>query len=137
MVKSIPRSKYPEDVYLNNHTSVWGSYFQGGRWGFACCHQLHKQAFCTGIVPVVAKPPVRVINEEEKKVKKTKSKSKSKSRSRSRSPDRGIKRKYNSIEGDNAKAVTEADLESYKRSRVHWDDPMSKPHGGNGDEIDI
>ena len=25
--KVIPKTKYDEDVFINNHTSVWGSYF--------------------------------------------------------------------------------------------------------------
>jgi pre-mRNA-processing factor SLU7 len=30
---------------------VWGSYFSGGsdgNWGYACCHQLLRNAYCTG-----------------------------------------------------------------------------------------
>jgi len=46
--KAIPRSKYEEDKYINNHTSVWGSYWENGEWGFACCKQLAKNSYCTG-----------------------------------------------------------------------------------------
>ena len=35
-------------VYINNHTAVWGSYWQDGRWGFACCHGFSKNSYCTG-----------------------------------------------------------------------------------------
>jgi pre-mRNA-processing factor SLU7 len=35
-------------VYPTNHTSVWGSYWEDGRWGFACCHQFIKNSYCTG-----------------------------------------------------------------------------------------
>lgn len=35
-------SRYPEDVYVNNHTSVWGSYWKGGQWGYKCCHSFIK-----------------------------------------------------------------------------------------------
>ncbi|KAI6026177.1 Pre-mRNA splicing Prp18-interacting factor-domain-containing protein [Pisolithus microcarpus] len=33
------RSKYAEDVYINNHTAVWGSWYDvaSGSWGYACC----------------------------------------------------------------------------------------------------
>jgi len=41
-------SRYEEDVYLNNHTAVWGSYWVNGQWGFACCHSLIKESYCTG-----------------------------------------------------------------------------------------
>lgn len=44
--------KYEEDVYTNNHTSVWGSYYHRGlrKWGYACCHALSYNAYCTGEV---------------------------------------------------------------------------------------
>ena len=46
--EEIPKSeKYQEDVFINGHTSVWGSYFENGRWGYACCHQLEKNSICT------------------------------------------------------------------------------------------
>jgi len=36
------RSKYEEDVYINNHTSVWGSFWANGSWGYKCCHSFVK-----------------------------------------------------------------------------------------------
>lgn len=36
-----------EDVYVNGHTSVWGSFFCGGQWGYACCHQTDRNSICT------------------------------------------------------------------------------------------
>ena len=44
----IPKSKYEEDVYPGNHTSVWGSWYnrEEGKWGYACCHQCVKNAYC-------------------------------------------------------------------------------------------
>ncbi|GFH13758.1 Slu7 domain-containing protein [Haematococcus lacustris] len=42
------RSRYEEDVYLNNHTSVFGSWWHDGSWGYACCHQTLKNSYCTG-----------------------------------------------------------------------------------------
>jgi pre-mRNA-processing factor SLU7 len=44
------KSKYVEDVYDNEHTSVWGSYWRNHRWGYACCHSLMRQSYCTGII---------------------------------------------------------------------------------------
>jgi pre-mRNA-processing factor SLU7 len=46
--KTKQKSKYPEDVLLNNHTSVWGSWWANFQWGFACCHSTVKNAYCTG-----------------------------------------------------------------------------------------
>ncbi|KAJ1675014.1 mRNA splicing protein [Spiromyces aspiralis] len=45
--RAVPKSKYEEDVYHNNHTSVWGSWWHDGRWGYKCCHQQLKNAYCT------------------------------------------------------------------------------------------
>ncbi len=42
------RSKYEEDVHPLNHTSVWGSYWVDGKWGYACCHLTSRNAYCTG-----------------------------------------------------------------------------------------
>ncbi|EIW66761.1 hypothetical protein TREMEDRAFT_34550, partial [Tremella mesenterica DSM 1558] len=48
--KAKVRSKYDEDVYINNHTSVWGSWFDRStaQWGFACCHSIISGSYCTG-----------------------------------------------------------------------------------------
>ncbi|CAF4620854.1 unnamed protein product, partial [Rotaria socialis] len=32
------------------HTSVWGSYWRNHRWGYACCHALLRQSYCTGTI---------------------------------------------------------------------------------------
>ena len=42
------KSMYPEDVLINNHTSVWGSWWKDFKWGYACCHSTVKNSFCTG-----------------------------------------------------------------------------------------
>jgi pre-mRNA-processing factor SLU7 len=42
------RSRYEEDVLNNNHTAVWGSWWQGGQWGYKCCHSTIKNSYCTG-----------------------------------------------------------------------------------------
>lgn len=46
--RQVIRSKYEEDVYPNNHTSVWGSYWQDGKWGYKCCYSFIKNSYCTG-----------------------------------------------------------------------------------------
>ncbi|KAI0081261.1 pre-mRNA-splicing factor SLU7 [Panus rudis PR-1116 ss-1] len=50
------RSKYPEDVYINNHTAVWGSWYDtsSGQWGFACCHSTIHLSYCTGLAGIQA-----------------------------------------------------------------------------------
>jgi pre-mRNA-processing factor SLU7 len=52
LIKGAPRkaakSKYAEDVLINNHTSVWGSWWSDFKWGYACCHSFVKNSYCTG-----------------------------------------------------------------------------------------
>ncbi|OWZ24639.1 hypothetical protein PHMEG_000245 [Phytophthora megakarya] len=49
------RSKYIEDAFENNHTSIWGSCIWGSwfdrsemAWGYACCHSKVRKSYCTG-----------------------------------------------------------------------------------------
>ena len=42
------RSRYEEDVHPGNHTSIFGSYYADGKWGYACCHQFVRNSYCTG-----------------------------------------------------------------------------------------
>ncbi|THV49521.1 hypothetical protein BGAL_0191g00180 [Botrytis galanthina] len=46
--KASAKSKYPEDIYPNNHTSVWGSWWSNFKWGYSCCHSLVKNSYCVG-----------------------------------------------------------------------------------------
>ncbi|KAF2440745.1 ANTH-domain-containing protein [Karstenula rhodostoma CBS 690.94] len=52
LIKGAPKvkakSKYPEDVLIHNHTSVWGSWWASFQWGYACCHSTVKNSYCTG-----------------------------------------------------------------------------------------
>lgn len=53
--KPIVRSKYEEDVFPNNHTSVWGSFWKDGQWGYKCCHSFIKNSYCVGEVGHIGK----------------------------------------------------------------------------------
>uniref|UniRef100_A0A1I7T4J4 Pre-mRNA-splicing factor SLU7 n=1 Tax=Caenorhabditis tropicalis TaxID=1561998 RepID=A0A1I7T4J4_9PELO len=41
-------SRFKEDVYPQNHSSVFGSFWREGNWGYKCCHQFVKNSYCTG-----------------------------------------------------------------------------------------
>ena len=41
-------------MYINNHTSIWGSYWDNGQWGYKCCHSFTKNSYCTGFVGIEA-----------------------------------------------------------------------------------
>ncbi|WZZ30472.1 hypothetical protein YC2023_013873 [Brassica napus] len=44
---ALPKSRWEEDVLVNNHTTVWGSYWVDHQWGYRCCLQTEKESFCT------------------------------------------------------------------------------------------
>jgi len=44
----VVRSKYPEDIRPGNQTSVWGSFWHDGHWGYKCCYSCLRQSYCTG-----------------------------------------------------------------------------------------
>uniref|UniRef100_A0A6I8QLA6 Pre-mRNA-splicing factor SLU7 n=1 Tax=Xenopus tropicalis TaxID=8364 RepID=A0A6I8QLA6_XENTR len=46
--KAVAKSKYEEDILINNHICIWGSYWKEGRWGYKCCHSFVKMSYCTG-----------------------------------------------------------------------------------------
>ncbi|KAH9814471.1 Pre-mRNA splicing Prp18-interacting factor-domain-containing protein [Melampsora americana] len=50
------KSKYDEDVYPGNHTSVYGSWYNLTKmsWGYKCCHSTTKQSYCTGSAGIEA-----------------------------------------------------------------------------------
>lgn len=46
----VTRSKYEEDVLVNNHTCVWGSWYNPTfGWGYQCCYAVDRNAQCLGI----------------------------------------------------------------------------------------
>lgn len=42
------KSIFEEDIFQNNHTTVWGSFWKAGKWGYKCCHSFIKNSYCTG-----------------------------------------------------------------------------------------
>jgi pre-mRNA-processing factor SLU7 len=44
------KSKYEENVFINGHNTVWGSFFHVGAftWGYADDHSLLRNSYCTG-----------------------------------------------------------------------------------------
>ena len=55
---ALPKSKYEEDVYINNHTSVWGSWWKDHQWGYKCCKQVIRNSYCTGAAGIEASEAV-------------------------------------------------------------------------------
>jgi pre-mRNA-processing factor SLU7 len=43
------KSKYEEDVFVNDHHTVWGSWWNLDLgWGYGCCHSTTKSSMCLG-----------------------------------------------------------------------------------------
>ena len=121
------KSKYAEDVLMNNHTSVWGSWWSNFKWGYGCCHSFIKNSYCTGEEgkeawevaerqrtganliedapaagdAAAAEEPVEAEREEDGKAKK--------------------RTREEMLNG-----VTEAEMEEYRRKRTATNDPMAK-----------
>jgi len=147
------QSKYDEDVCIKNHTSVWGSYWENGRWGYSCCKQLVMNSYCTGAAGRAAKenalkellvksgcapPPSSETRTTTHKQKKSELMKKKKSKRRSSDSDDGSSSFSSSSNRDEegkgrAKrkynstkdcSVTEEEMEEYHRKRLHREDPL-------------
>ncbi|KAI4210253.1 MAG: hypothetical protein LQ351_006852 [Letrouitia transgressa] len=139
--KALTKSKYPEDVLTNNHTSVWGSWWNNFRWGYACCHSTVKNSYCTGEAGKAAfkdahemrtgagidemSPQLSANRSEQEALLITAAED---SRPILATPtDSKVepakkKRTLAEIQG----GVSEEELESYKRSKAVANDPMAK-----------
>ncbi|TKY85551.1 hypothetical protein EX895_005713 [Sporisorium graminicola] len=101
--KVVPKSRWDEDVLENNHTAVWGSWYdlETAEWGYGCCRSKVWNSYCTGEAGIEASKatfaPLKAKEKEDVQEKKEKGKKESKrkrdrsvsvspSRSRSRSP---------------------------------------------------
>lgn len=135
------KSMYPEDVYINNHTSVFGSWWKEGQWGYQCCHSVVKNSFCTGEEGkraheeseqfsrglMIEDTPVEVDGETA---------AAEEAREEKHIPN-GVDRPEKQIQDEsrrrmeelNAGGVTEAEMEKYRREKKNANDPMAKMLG--------
>ncbi|KAL9006136.1 MAG: hypothetical protein Q9188_001105 [Gyalolechia gomerana] len=140
--KTVAKSKYPEDVLINNHTSIWGSWWKNFQWGYACCHSTVKNSYCTGEEGKAAFEEASRIRtgaeldalESRRAIEMTPPAKKApvpdgESTAAQRQTDSegidehvGKKRTLTEMKG----GVSEEELEAYKRSRAVADDPMAK-----------
>ena len=129
------KSKYKEDVFVNNHTSVWGSWWNNFQWGYACCHSTVKNSYCTGEEGKKAfeeaedgrfgndlqgKLPMEeadLDSHEEQKVQLPKA---------LEAPEEpGAEKKKRTL-AEIREGIDDEQMEAYKRSRLQTDDPMAK-----------
>lgn len=133
LIKGAPlkaaKSKYAEDVLTNNHTSVWGSWWSNFKWGYACCHSLIKNSYCTGEQGKLAwdiaerqRTGANLVDEEasEEAVHDPEAAS-----------NEVEKTKLQKRTRDEMNGVTEAEMDEYRQKRTAADDPMAKILGND------
>ena len=119
-----PKSKYAEDVLINNHTSVWGSWWSDFTWGYDCCHSTVKNSYCTGDAGKAAfederrrkagidedavVESIRAIEAPSEQLKME---------------EEAAKRKRTLAEM--TESITEAEMDDYRRKRTNAQDPMA------------
>ena len=67
--KKVAKSRYQENILINNHTFVWGSFWDG-EWGYKCCHSTIKNSYCGGSSLIDAKQYTRVMDGGADRVQK-------------------------------------------------------------------
>ena len=130
--RKIARSKYAEDVFFSNHTSVWGSWWSNFQWGYHCCHSTVKNSYCTGEQGKKAFEQAEemrmgdLLLEDAEAVRRREA--------QERRPESETEQKVPRQEPPVAKkrtlqemreGISEEDLEAYKRNRSAADDPMA------------
>jgi pre-mRNA-processing factor SLU7 len=134
--KVVGKSKYPEDILVNNHTAVWGSWWKTYQWGYACCHSNIKNSYCTGeegkeafedahrmrtgahLTEHASLPAIEAAPEISQKILE------SEDIHRKPAQDADAPRKRTAQEMQSG--VTEEEYEAYKRDRANADDPMAE-----------
>ncbi|KAK7513340.1 Pre-mRNA splicing Prp18-interacting factor-domain-containing protein [Phyllosticta citriasiana] len=132
------KSKYPEDIHINNHTSVWGSWWSNFQWGYACCHSTVKNSYCTGeegrrafeeaermrtgVDDEDEEVPREEAWKEERALEKHVPNAVDGDEKRKGPDDRNKKRPFEEIRD----GITEEEMEEYRRKKVQAEDPMAK-----------
>lgn len=63
--KRVIKSRYEEDVFEKNHVAIWGSYWEGGKWGYNCCHSVVRGSYCIGEAGLKLKAPNNEDSQED------------------------------------------------------------------------
>ncbi len=132
--KTSVKSKYPEDVMINNHTLVWGSWWSDFEWGYACCHSTVRNSYCTGEEGKLAFEEAEKVRtggaleapmpeDDGEKHQDTARASEKLALDNHDEPTTrvAVKRTLEEMKG----GVTEEELDAYRRKRKVADDPMA------------
>ncbi len=116
VMKQASKSIYEENVYLQNHTSVWGSWWNQFQWGYACCHEVVKQSYCGGEASIKAKQDAKIQMQQSLTVAKEPIQPQQNS-----STTNSIK----NVEKRNWNQEIEDQVNEYQLKRIRYDDPMA------------
>ena len=147
-IVGIPKSKYPEDIYQSNHTSTFGSWWSNFQWGYACCHSLVRNSYCTGEEGKRAFEEAERLKGGELLLEGGKEEEDLQQRNVDEDGDTGKHKDEHTNENPPTASekggekgarkrtakefrdgITEEEMEGYKRSRVDASDPMAKMLG--------
>lgn len=128
--KQAVKSKYAEDILINNHATVYGSWWFNFKWGYACCHSTVKNSYCTGEEgkKAFAEEKNMLLNSLEDS---TAQEPGGEENGGDKDADREEtdKREETSLKKrtlhEMQQGVTEEELEAYKKARSAADDPMA------------
>ncbi|KAK4054228.1 mRNA splicing protein [Microbotryomycetes sp. JL201] len=140
------KSKYDEDVYPGNHTSVWGSWYSTvtGKWGFACCHSCVKASYCAGQAGIEAaeaeeRGGLGLLSDkaanggqarDTRSLMQIKADSERESKNKRKADDTDEARKKAKDDKDAVNGVTEAEMDAYRKQREdRFEDPLANLKG--------
>lgn len=130
--ETVAKSKYPEDIFTNNHTTVWGSWWSNFQWGYACCHSTVKNSYCTGDAGKQAiedstkvRTGVAAIDasDTQPRIRELKIQEEAGSGTKNGESVPAIKKR--TLE-EMTGGITEAEIDEYRRKKQQADDPMAK-----------
>lgn len=129
------KSSYTEDILINNHTTVWGSWWKDFTWGYACCHSTVKNSFCTGEEGKRALEHADRLEDTDEVSKEAAWNEEAKqeehvpngvdSDTKAKMDLNARKRTIDELQS----GVSEEKMDEYRRKRVAADDPMAKHLG--------
>ncbi|EQL04091.1 pre-mRNA-splicing factor slu7 [Ophiocordyceps sinensis CO18] len=124
LIKGAPlkaaKSKYAEGVLMNNHTSVWGSWWSNFKWGYGCCHSLIKNSYCTGEEGKLA---WEIAEQQRTGANLVEDEANGEAVDEQESDTTRVKKR---TRDEMMNGVTEAEMEEYRRKRTAANDPMAK-----------
>jgi len=127
---TVARSKYPEDVFPGNHSSVWGSWWSDFKWGYACCHSFIKNSYCTGEDGKRAweeadrhRTGANLVDDREAEEGVGGDEVAAEKEAREKTEAKSARKR---TVGEMMGGVTEEEMDEYRRKKAAADDPMAK-----------